>query len=149
MRSSSALSAVGCTRIVPLGGKEPPPLPGWLAPVMFKLIPALRSRIRDSVEAMRAVAGALVRRWSREWRPDLVVRIRTLRERQLPICRMPTSMHTWPMCMRLVPDGHDVHFRLHGAVLVLLGEFAFTCRDLLVGTRAALLIAGRHLHYLD
>jgi len=33
--------------------------------------------------------------------------------------------------MKLVADGQDVHFRLHGAVLVLLGEFAFTCRDLL------------------
>jgi rifampicin phosphotransferase len=120
------------TRIVPLGGKEPPPLPGWLAPVMFKLIPALRSRIRDSVEAMRAdVAGALVRRWSGEWRPDLVVRIRTLRERQLTdLSDADLDTHLADV-LRLVADGQDVHFRLHGAVLVLLGEFAFTCRDLL------------------
>ena len=120
------------TRIVPLGGKEPPPLPGWLAPVMFKLIPALRSRIRDSVEAMRAdVAGALVQRWSGEWRPDFVVRIRTLRERQLTdLSDADLDTHLADV-LRLVADGQDVHFRLHGAVLVLLGEFAFTCRDLL------------------
>ena len=141
---------MGVHRIVPLGGKEPPPLPGWLAPVMFKLVPALRSRIRDSVEAMRAdVAGALVRRWSGEWRPDLVVRIRTLRERQLSdLSDADLDAHLADV-LKLVDDGQDVHFRLHGAVLVVLGEFAFTCRDLLGWDESPLFIAGRHLHYLN
>ena len=84
--------------IVPLGGKEPPRLPGWLIPVTFKLVPPLRRRIGDSVAAMRAdVRGALLQRWSREWRPDFVARVRAHRERQLPNCQMPTSTHTWPM----------------------------------------------------
>jgi pyruvate,water dikinase len=33
--------------------------------------------------------------------------------------------------VKLAADGVDVHFRLHGALAVVLGEFAFTCRDLL------------------
>jgi rifampicin phosphotransferase len=33
--------------------------------------------------------------------------------------------------MKLVADGMDVHFRLHGALGMVLGELAFACRDLL------------------
>ena len=83
--------------IVPLGGKEPPRLPGWLVPVTFKLVPALR---RESVTRWRPCAPT----WQEHScgggharRPDLVARIRTLRERQLPTLSIPTSMHTWPM----------------------------------------------------
>jgi hypothetical protein len=32
---------------------------------------------------------------------------------------------------RLIADGMEVHSRLHGALAMVLGEFAFTCRDLL------------------
>ena len=99
---------------------------------MFKLVPALRPRIRDSVEAMRAdVAGALLQRWSGEWRPDFVARIRALRERQLPTLSDTDLDAHLAEVMKLVDDGHDVHFRLHGALAMVLGDLAFTCRDLL------------------
>jgi phosphohistidine swiveling domain-containing protein len=118
--------------VVPLGGKEPPRLPGWLVPVTFKLVPPLRRRIRDSVEAMRAdVAGALLQRWSREWRPDFVARVRAHRERQLPTLSDTDLDAHLADVMKLVDDGHDVHFRLHGALAMVLGDLAFTCRDLL------------------
>jgi rifampicin phosphotransferase len=118
--------------VVPLGGKEPPRLPGWLVPVTFKLAPPLRRRIRDSVEAMRAdVPGALLQRWSREWRPDFVARIRVLRERQLPTLSDTDLDAHLAEVMKLVDDGHNVHFRLHGALAMVLGDLAFTCRDLL------------------
>jgi hypothetical protein len=71
-------------RLVPVGGREPPPLPGWLIPLVFRLVPALRRRIRQSVAAMRAdVPGRLLQQWSKEWQPDFTARIRELRERRL------------------------------------------------------------------
>ena len=118
--------------VVPLGGKEPPRLPSWLIPLTFKFVPLLRRRIRDSVQAMRAdVPGALVQRWSREWRPDFVARIRVLRERQLAELSDTELEDHLADVMKLVDDGHDVHFRLHGALAMVLGDLAFTCRDLL------------------
>ena len=119
-------------RIVPLGGKQPPRLPGWLVPVAFRLVPALRRRIRESVASMRAdVPGQLVHRWSREWQPDFAARIRVLRERRLAALSDAALDGHLADVLTLAADGVDVHFRLHGALAMVLGEFAFTCRDLL------------------
>ena len=119
-------------RVVPLGDREPPRLPGWLAPAMFRLIPALRRRIRDSVAAMQAdVPAALVQRWWREWRPDFDTRIQTLRERRLAALSDADLDAHMTEVQKLISDGMEVHSRLHGALATVLGEFAFTCRDLL------------------
>jgi rifampicin phosphotransferase len=66
------------TRIVPLGGKDRPAPP---APLLFRLVPPLRRRIKACVAAMRAdVAGRLVRRWYQEWQPEFAARIAELRQ---------------------------------------------------------------------
>jgi phosphohistidine swiveling domain-containing protein len=119
-------------RIAPVGGREPPPLPGWLVPLVFRLVPALRRRIRESVAAMRAdVPGRLLQQWSQEWQPDFTARIRELRERRLrALSDRALDAHVAD-AMKLVADGLGVHFRLHGALAMVLGEFAFISRDLL------------------
>jgi rifampicin phosphotransferase len=119
-------------RVVPPGGKQPPPLPGWLVPVAFRLVPALRRRIQESVAAVRSdMPGRLVRRWSAEWQPDFDARIRTLRGHS-PGTLSDTGLAAHlDGVMKLLADGIDVHMRLNGALLVVLGEFALTCRDLL------------------
>ncbi|HEV8566281.1 MAG TPA: hypothetical protein VGQ92_04170 [Actinoplanes sp.] len=119
-------------RIVPLGGKQPPRLPDWLVPLAFRLVPAARRRIREAVAAMRSDAPArLVQRWSREWQPDFDARIRRLRESR-PSAMSDTALGAHlDSVVKLAADGVDVHFRLHGALAVVVGEFAFTCRDLL------------------
>ena len=119
-------------RIVPLGGREPPRLPDWLVPVAFRLVPALRRRIRESVAAIRAdVPGQLVHRWSREWQPDFTARIRMLRERRFAALSDTELDGHLADVLALAADGANVHFRLIGALAMVLGEFAFTCRDLL------------------
>jgi phosphohistidine swiveling domain-containing protein len=119
-------------RVVPLGGREPPRLPGWFAPAMFRLVPALRRRIHDSVAAIQAdVPAALVQRWWREWRPDFDTRIQTLRERRFAALADADLDAQMTEVRRLIADGMEVHSRLHGALAMVLGEFAFTCRDLL------------------
>jgi rifampicin phosphotransferase len=119
-------------RVVPLGDREPPRLPGWLVPVVFRLVPPLRRRIRDSVAAMRAdVPGRLLQQWLHEWQGTFDARIRTLRERQLATLSDTALDAHLVDTLKLATDGIDVHNRLHGAIAVVLGEFAFTCRDLL------------------
>ena len=81
---------------------------------------------------MRAdVPGRLLQQWLHEWqeRPD--ARIRTLRERQLATLSDTALDAHLVDTLKLATDGIDVHNRLHGAIAVVLGEFAFTCRDLL------------------
>lgn len=132
-------------RVVPLGGKQPPPLPGWLVPVAFRLVPALRRRVRESVAAMRSdVPGRLVRRWSREWQPHFDARIRTLRDSPPGALSDTALAGHLDGVLTLVADGINVHMRLHGAIGMVLGEFAFTCRDLLGwdDTRAFSLLSG-------
>jgi rifampicin phosphotransferase len=119
-------------RVVPLGGKQPPPLPDWLVPVAFRLVPTLRRRIHESVAAMRSgVPGRFVGRWSRELQPDFDARIRTLRDKPPGALSDTALAGHLDGVMKLVADGVDVHMRLNGALLMVLGEFVFTCRDLL------------------
>jgi rifampicin phosphotransferase len=77
------------------------------------------------------VPGQLLQRWSREWQPDFDARIRTLRERRLDVLSDASLDAHVGDAVSLVTDGIDVHFRLHGAIGIALGEFAFTCRELL------------------
>ena len=68
-------------RLVPLGGKEPPRLPAWLAGLALRLVPAMRRRSAAAVTAIRSdQAGTLLGRWASEWRPELITRTAGLRE---------------------------------------------------------------------
>ena len=117
-------------RIVPLGGKQPPPLPGWLVPLVFRVVPSLRRRIRHSVAAIRSdVPGGLIRRWGQEWQPDLAARTAALREIE-PAGLDDAGLEKYVAAvLALGEHGVAVHFRLHGALAVVLGELAFICRD--------------------
>ncbi|MDQ4021753.1 MAG: PEP-utilizing enzyme [Actinomycetota bacterium] len=119
-------------RIVPLGGKEPPRLPSWAASLAFRIVPALRRRIRSSVAAARSdVPGALINRWVQEWQPDLAARIAELRDVDLAGLDHTRLDEHLREVLTLTEHGQLVHFRLHGAIAMVLGELAFTCRDLL------------------
>jgi pyruvate,water dikinase len=103
-------------RIVPLGGDEP----------------ALRRRIGQSVAAMHAdLPGGLLQKWSQEWRPDFSARVRSLRERQLAALSDTALDAHIADVLKLLADGLEVHFRLHGALGMVLGELAFICQELL------------------
>jgi pyruvate,water dikinase len=119
-------------RLVPLGGKQPPPLPAWLAALMLPVVPAVRRRSRSAVAAIRSdLAGTLIRRWAAEWRPELIARTAELREvdaAQLDDAGLDEHLGR---VIALVEDGLMVHFRLHGPLMVALADLAFTCRDLL------------------
>jgi phosphohistidine swiveling domain-containing protein len=119
-------------RIVPLGGKEPPPLPAWAAPIAFRLVPSLRRRIQQAVaSAEQDVPMQLVRSWSTQERPELAQRIATLRDVDLGALDDAGLADHLRCALDLAERGFLVHFRLHGALAMVLGELAFTCRELL------------------
>lgn len=120
------------TRLVPLGGKERAAPPDWLFALVVRLAPPLRKRVRGCVAAVRAdLQGALIERWYAEWKPDLIARAAALRAVALPTLSDDAMLAHLNAVMALMDLGGEVHFRLHGALCLILGELAFACRDLL------------------
>jgi rifampicin phosphotransferase len=120
------------TRLVPLGGKDRPAPPRWVMALLVRAVPRLRRRVADSVAAIRSdKPGQLVDRWYGEWRPDLTRRIEQLRDRDLAALGDDDLDAHAADALRLVRVGTERHFLLHGALTMIIGELAFTTRDLL------------------
>ncbi len=119
-------------RVVPIGGKDRPAPPKALVPLLFRLVPSLRRRVKECVTAMRAdVARNLVRRWYQEWQPELARRETELRNVDLTgLTDVDLDAHTASL-VELIDLGVRIHFDLHGAIGLTLANLAFTCRDLL------------------
>ncbi len=119
-------------RIVPIGGKDRPAPPAPLVPLLFRLVPPLRRRIKACVAAMRAdMTGQMVGRWYREWQPEFADRIAELREVDLhDMTDVELDAHLSSL-LELADHGLHVHMHLPGAVQITLAKLAFTCRDLL------------------
>ena len=119
-------------RMVPLGGKEGPALPGWAMWLMVRLMPMARARIRRSVEAVRSDRpGHYIERWYLEWQPELAARIAELRDVDLPPrSDAELTAHT-DATLDLLARGIEVHAYAHGALACVLYEASTTCRELL------------------
>lgn len=119
-------------RAVPLGGKDRRPPPAWLMWLLVRTIPRLRSRIAASRHAIRSdLHGRHIERWYDQWQPDLAERIRMLVAVDLPALSdtaLDTHLDT---VTTLADECVRIHFLLHGAMVMVLGEFLFACRDLL------------------
>jgi pyruvate,water dikinase len=119
-------------RLAPLGGKEPPRLPAWLAGLALRLVPAMRRRSAAAVSAIRTDrAGALLGQWVSEWRPELITRTAELREVDIAGLDDTRLDEHLGHVLALLNDGLDIHFKLHLAIALPLAELAFTCRELL------------------
>jgi rifampicin phosphotransferase len=119
-------------RVVPLGGKDRPPPPSWLMPLLVRVVPRIRSRLKVCVQAVRdGKAGQLVQRWYDEWLPMLETRIRELSDVDL-IGLSDEALRDHLLTLReLFDECVEIHALLHGAEMVVIADHAFTCRDLL------------------
>lgn len=132
-------------RLVPLGGKDRPAAPPWLMPLLVRLVPTLRRRVRRSVEAVRAdVAGTLIDRWHDEWRPRLGARSSELRGVDVDGLSDAELAAHFDATVDHLREGTRVHFRLHAAICFPLAQLVFTAEELLGWDDATtlLLLAG-------
>jgi rifampicin phosphotransferase len=119
-------------RAVPLGGTDRKAPPASLMWLLVRLVPQLRRRVADCREAIRGdLHGQHIERWYAEWQPDLARRIGTSTARDLASLSDAAVAEHLDALLALCDDCVRVHFLLHGAMVMVLGEFAFTCRDLL------------------
>lgn len=119
-------------RMVPLGGKDVPMPPAWLMPLLIRIVPTMRSRIRGAVEAVRSdKAGSFIQRWYAEWKPDLMAGITRLREADLAALSDEELDRHIAAVLAFFQRSLGIHTRVNGAVLVSLAETAFACQHLL------------------
>ena len=119
-------------RLVPLGGKDRPAPPSWLMPVLYRLMPPVRNRVRQAIEAVRSNrAGSLVDRWYKEWHPDLKQRIASLRSVDIPSLSDSELTSHWYSVVELFRYGARAHFTLHAAICFALAELAFASTEIL------------------
>lgn len=119
-------------RMVPLGGKDSPVPPAWLMPLLIRIIPQIRSRIKGAVEAVRTdKAGAYIDRWYTEWKPEQIARIRKLRDVDLAGLSDEGLDSQISDVVSFFERSLDIHALLNGAVIVSLGEIAFVCKNLM------------------
>jgi rifampicin phosphotransferase len=120
------------TRIVPIvdrGGPQPPP---WLLPLLFRVLPPMRRRAATAVASVRSdLPAQLIERWYTEWRAVLGARAAALRAVELTTLTDEQLDQHLEAAIALADDGGQIHFRLHAALSVILGEFADICRELL------------------
>ncbi len=99
---------------------------------LCRLMPALRRRVWRSVEAVRQdAADGLVERWYDQWRGEMRERISRLRSADLGSLSDQQLAEHFRAAVALHERGNQIHFMLQGALYLIVGEFAFCCRDLL------------------
>jgi rifampicin phosphotransferase len=119
-------------RAVPLGGTDRKAPPAPLMWLLLRLVPQLRRRVAGCRAAIGGdLHGRHIEQWYAEWQPDLARRIATLSARDLGSLSDVAVAEHLDTVEALCDDCVRVHFLLHGAMVMVLGEFAFACRDLL------------------
>jgi pyruvate,water dikinase len=107
-------------RVVPLGGKEPPRLPTWLAPranaLVAKFHPLMRRRIARLEEVERTDAlMQLVDRWWNQDRAAYAARVRGFQDVALPLLSDTELEHHFDEVVRFLDETIALHHRLHMA----------------------------------
>jgi pyruvate,water dikinase len=120
------------SRLVPVGGTDRPAPPAALMPLLARLVPGLRRRVRTAAASAREDRpGTMIEAWYDHDQPELTARFRSLLEVDrsgLPDEALAAHARA---AAELLADGTRRHFLLHGAIGLTLAELAFTCRDLL------------------
>lgn len=119
-------------RLVPPGGKDRSPPPGWLAPLLIRIVPQIRSRINTCVESVRTDKhGRYVELYYNEWLPrasSQALRLKTVKLSSLSDSELDEHLSD---CVGFLKDGLTIHFNLVVPWVLIVGEFVLTSRELL------------------
>jgi phosphohistidine swiveling domain-containing protein len=121
-------------RLKPLGGKEPPAvqLPKPIMQLMVRLVPMMRVRIKNAVEAIREdKPGRIIHQWYDEWLPGLKVEIAHFRDMALGDLPDTALIQHFEDVLGFTRRMIGYHALLGTSVNLILYELASTCRDLL------------------
>jgi pyruvate,water dikinase len=143
-------------RLVPLGDAHRSAPPAWLFRLLVHAAPALRRRVQRARQALRTdLPVAQIEAWYGTHRAEFAARTEALNADRTTLSdhQLTSTVDT---CVALLADGARTHFRLHGAIMVILAELAFFCHeqlgwddtrvfDLLAGTSAASTAPARAL----
>jgi pyruvate,water dikinase len=123
------------TRVVPLGGKELPPPPKWLQPIimplLIRLIPSMRKRVNGLVDIYRSDLPAKnIDIWYNEWKPNNIEQIDQFKLVKLEtISDMKLEQHLEQL-LAFMSENSRIHARLTGADF-LVADFVLTSKRIL------------------
>jgi phosphohistidine swiveling domain-containing protein len=117
---------------VPLGGnKEGPQPPGWLLPMLVRIHPMLRSRIKTCIETYRSdKVGELIHLWYNQWKPAQKARIAELCNMDYRSLSDSALDEHFNSLLSFFTQSVNYHVRLV-AIATPLARLVFACRDLL------------------
>jgi len=118
-------------RIIVAGGKDVPPPPAWLMPILVRLVPQLRTMVKGMVAAVREDRlGKSVDRWYEEWKPDTIAGLDRLKKVDLLSLTDDELEHHLSDVLAFVLERVHIHMLVTAADF-LVAEFALLCQDLL------------------
>lgn len=116
----------------PLGGKAKKPPPPVLMPILWRVIPQLRRRVRSCVEGIRSDrADSNLQCWHSDWKPGLRSTAEGLRAVDLHELSDDELIGHFAKVSDFIADALRIHFVLHGAGFLHIAELASVCRELL------------------
>jgi phosphohistidine swiveling domain-containing protein len=121
-------------RLKPLGGKEPPAvqLPKIIMQLLVRLVPMMRARIKNAVEAIREdKPGCFIRQWYDQWLPELKGEIAHFRDMELGDLPDTALIQHFEDALDFTRKMIGYHALLNTSVNLILYELASTCQDLL------------------
>ena len=119
-------------QVVPFGARPGAPTPpGWLLPVLLRVIPSVRRRLARAQKSLDADwSGRQIDAWY-DRRTGLADRLDRLRHLDLAALHDNDLDARVRDALALALDCLDLHFRLHGAMAHSLRSFTTTCHTLL------------------
>jgi len=118
-------------RMVPLGGKDRAPPPAWLMPLLIRLEPSLRKRVKGLVNFVKTdKPGRDVERWYNEWKPKTIERINQFKIVNLESLSDAQLEEHLKKTLDFMKDCLNIHALITTADIIV-AELAVTCQELL------------------
>ncbi len=123
------------TRTVPLGGTEKspdrPPPPSWLMPILIRIVPSIRKRVKGMINVYREdLAAKTVQRWYDEWKPSRISGINQFKSIDLETLSDKQLVDHLNEMLTFIAECSRIH-ALITAADYLVADFVLTCERIL------------------